>query len=68
MKVMVGKTNAEYIEAKLDGSGKLDLSIRTHTSDKKAVLITAKLDTDQLDKLIANLILLKSKALNEEVR
>lgn len=66
MKVMLEKGTSEYVEAKLDGSGKLDLSIRTLASDRKAVLITAKLDDDQLGKLIANLILLKSRLANEE--
>ena len=66
MKVYVGKSNSEYVEAKQDGKGCIDLSIRTTPSDKKTVVITAKLNEDSLSKLIANLILLKSKIANEE--
>lgn len=65
MKVFVGKNNTDYIEAKQDGKGGVDLSIRT-SADKKAFVITAKLNDDSLAKLIANLILLKSKIANEE--
>lgn len=57
--------NSEYIELDPDGKGNLDLSIRTSASDRRAILITAKLNPDVLDKLIANLILLKSKISNE---
>ncbi len=66
MRVFVGKGNSEYVEAKQDGKGNVDLSIRTTPSDKKTVVITAKLNQDSLGTLIANLILLKSKIANEE--
>ncbi len=65
LKVYLDK-NIEYIETKPDGNGNLDLSIRTVSSDKKVVLITAKLSQDHLDKFIANLIFLKSRMISEE--
>lgn len=67
MKVFVG-SNTDYVEAKSDGKGSIDLSIRTTSSDRKVVLMTAKLNEDSLSKLIANLILLKSKIANEQER
>jgi hypothetical protein len=65
MKVFVGSTS-DFIELKPDGKGNLDISIRTSSSDKKITMITAKLNEDSLGKLIANLILLKSKISNEQ--
>lgn len=64
MKVFVGSTS-DFIELKPDGRGNIDISIRT-SSDKKITMITAKLNEDSLGKLIANLILLKSKISNEQ--
>jgi hypothetical protein len=66
MKVFVSDNISDFIESKPDGRGNVDLSIRTYADSKKIVAITAKLDADRLDKLIANLILLKSKILSEK--
>jgi hypothetical protein len=65
MKVFVGESNGEYVEVKPDGRGSVDLSIRTSV-EKKTLVVTAKLDSDSLDKVIANLILLKSKVMVDE--
>lgn len=64
MKVFIDKDNHEYLEVKPDGAGNVDLSIRT-SENSKGVIITAKLKREILDKLISNLILLKSKLSNE---
>lgn len=64
MKVFIDKDNHEYLEVKPDGFGNVDLSIRT-SENSKGVIITAKLKREILDKLISNLILLKSKLPNE---
>jgi hypothetical protein len=64
MKIYVGKNSSEYVEAKTDGRGSVDLSIRTSV-EKKIMLITAKMDVDSLDKLIAHLIVLKTKIMAE---
>ena len=55
------KESSDYIEVKNDSKKSVDLSIKTNTEDKKSIILTAKLDGDVLDKLIANLILLKSR-------
>lgn len=66
MKVYID--GSDYIEAKNDGRGSVDLSIRTSSNEKKSIIITAKLDSEVLDKLISNLIILKSKVISEEKR
>jgi hypothetical protein len=66
MKVYIDKDNHDYIEIKKDNDGNVDLSIRTKKDKKTGLVITAKLDLDSLDKIIANLILLKSRIVNEK--
>jgi len=66
MKVYVDKDTSDYIQAKGDGRGSVDLSIRAKADGSSSVVITAKLSPDVLDKIITNLILLKSRALNEK--
>jgi len=61
MKMYLDKESSDYIEVKNDSKKSVDLSIKTNTEDKKSIILTAKLDGDVLDKLIANLILLKSR-------
>lgn len=64
MKIYIDKDNYDYLEIKSDGSGNIDLSIRT-TQSEKNMIITAKLNQHAIDKLIANLVLLKAKSTNE---
>ena len=66
MKVYLDQETSEYIETKNDGMGSVDLSIRTSTGRDNSIIITAKLDDDILDKLISNLILLKSRLPHEK--
>jgi hypothetical protein len=66
MKVFLDKDSSDYIEVKNDNRGSVDLSIRTSSDLSSSIIITAKLNQDVLDKFIANLILLKSRALVEE--
>ena len=66
MKIYVDKDASDYIETKSDGRGSVDLSIRAKADNSSSVIITAKLNSDVLDKVIANLILLKSRTLNEK--
>lgn len=65
MKVFLNQDKNDYLEVKGDGEGCVDLSIRTLNNQKTSFIITAKLNTEVLDKIIANLILLKSQAINE---
>jgi hypothetical protein len=65
LRVTLENGNTEYVETRPDGKGNLDLSIRTVASDRKVIMITAKLSSDNLDKLISNLISLKSRMINE---
>lgn len=65
LRVSLENGNSEYVETRIDGKGGLDLSIRTVASDKKVIMITAKLSQDNLDKLISNLISLKSRMVSE---
>ncbi len=66
MKVYVDKDSSDYIETKEDGRGSVDISIRAKTDQSSTVIITAKMNSDVLDKVIANLILLKSKVISDE--
>jgi hypothetical protein len=66
MKIMLDRKESDYLEIKQDNGGKLDLSIRTTNAERKSLIITAKLDFDAVDKIIANLILLKTKMTNEQ--
>jgi hypothetical protein len=60
MKIFLDVENQEYLEVKSDDEGNVDLSLRTNDSSR-GIIITAKLKQDILDKLIANLILLKTR-------
>lgn len=66
MKVYIDKESSDYIETREDGKGSVDISIRAKTDNLSSVIITAKMNSDVLDKLIANLILLKSKVIIDE--
>jgi len=66
MKIIVDRNSFDYIEVKGDGRGSVDLSIRAKSDKSSSVVITAKMSPDILDKVIANLILLKSRSLNEK--
>jgi hypothetical protein len=66
MKVYVDKETSDYIETKDDGKGSVDISIRAKTDSLSSVIITAKMNSEVLDKVIANLILLKSKVISHE--
>lgn len=66
MKVYVDKNSSDYIEVKRDGRGSVILSIRAKTTDTTNVLISAKMDPDTLDRVIANLILIKSRIIHEK--
>lgn len=64
MKVFLNEEN--YIELKKNEEGEINLSIRTLTSNKTSYIITAKLSKEIVDKLIANLLLLKTSPNEEE--
>jgi len=66
MKVLIDKDSSDYIEIREDGKGNVDFSIRTTKEDGSSLIITAKLDNDIVDKVVANLILLKSRNPNEK--
>jgi len=66
MKVFIDKENSDYVEIKEDEKGNVNFSIRTKKNDNTNIIITAKLNEDILDKIIANLILLKSRNANEK--
>ena len=66
MKVFIDRENSDYVEIKNDGAGSVDLSIRTKKDSNSSIIITAKLNDEVLDKLITNLIILKSRAINEK--
>lgn len=61
MKIYVDSDSGDYVEAKSDGLDAVKLSIRAKTSQNSSTIITASLGSEELDKLISNLILLKSK-------
>lgn len=62
MKIYVDENRSDYIEVKEDGRGSVDISIRAKV-DTSNVIITAKMNSESLDKVIAQLILLKSRVL-----
>ena len=64
MKIFID--GSDYIEAKTDGLGSVDLSIRASSDDKSSLIITAKLNSELLDKFITDLIILKSKIPSEQ--
>lgn len=66
MKIIVDKEAGDYLEIKSDGMGNVDFSVRTKTEVSKSIIITAKLNPEILDKLITNLIILKSKVVHEQ--
>lgn len=66
MKLIIDNESRDYIEAKEGFKNGVDLSIRTKNDDGSITLITTNLSQDILDKLIANLIYLKSKVINEK--
>ncbi len=66
MKILFG--NQEYLDIKL--SSKEDLvvvSIKTKWDENSFALSSANLDTDQLDKVISELIKLKAKIKNVKI-
>lgn len=66
MKIFLDKDSNDYIEIKTDGFGNVDLSIRGKKELNTSMIITAKLNNDVLEKFITNLIILKSKVVNEK--
>lgn len=66
MRVFIDKDNGDYVEAKTDGAGNVNLSIRTKKDTNASIIITAKLNDQVLEKLITNLVILKSKVVNEK--
>jgi hypothetical protein len=56
--------NSNYIEIKKNKYGTVDLSIRANTEDKSSLIVTANLDEDTVDTIIATLITLKAEMSN----
>ncbi len=56
----------DYVELKKQKDGIVDLSIRTSTEAKSTIIITAKLNQENLDKMLAHLMLLKAEVKNEK--
>lgn len=50
-----------HIEVKADHDNKLNLIFRTKKDSKTTIVLTAKLDSEQLDELITYLVSLKTK-------
>jgi len=59
LKIIVDKNS--YIEIKADKNKKLNLIFKTKKDSKTTVVLTAKLNAEQLDQLIAKLVSLKTK-------
>ena len=66
MKIYVDKNSSDYIEISEDRLGSVDLSIRTKTNSRKSIIVTAKVSSDSLDKLISGLVILKSRLSDEQ--
>lgn len=50
-----------YLEVKYDPSGKAAIIFRIKKDSKSTIVLTAKLDSAQIDDLVAQLVMLKSK-------
>jgi len=66
MKIVVDNETRDYIEVKENFKKGIDLSIRARNLDKSSIIITANLNQEQLDKLITQLVILKSKIALDE--
>lgn len=50
-----------FLDLKIDDDDMLELSIRVKNDPKKITLVSAKLDSEELDRLIAYMVSLKTK-------